>query len=272
VSASADPAAGLAPLLVQFSSAGTLDPDDDALTFEWDFGDASSASFEESPAHRYDAPGKFTATLTVTDAQGSAVAAHIAIDTTNSPPHVAIERPAAGERFFGGERIVLRSAAGDLEDGDALSHFWEVRLHHEEHVHPEWFVSAEREPFFVPVSHGDDGDAFYYEVVVTVTDSGGLTAQASADLRPGEIIRGDGTGDGHVDISDPVSLLQYLFLGREVPCAFALDADASQSLEITDSIFVLEHLFLGGPAPKPPYPDCGVALNAAVLPCTVGCF
>ena len=40
--ASANPASGLAPVPVQFSSSGSNDPDGDPITFDWDFGDGST--------------------------------------------------------------------------------------------------------------------------------------------------------------------------------------------------------------------------------------
>ena len=45
---------GPAPLTVNFSSAGSLDPDPgDSIRFEWDFGDGSPISTEANPTHTY---------------------------------------------------------------------------------------------------------------------------------------------------------------------------------------------------------------------------
>ncbi|MDG4762676.1 hypothetical protein O7632_00875 [Solwaraspora sp. WMMD406] len=43
--ATADPTTGNAPLTVQFSSAGTIDPDGDAITYAWDFTTNGSTDF-----------------------------------------------------------------------------------------------------------------------------------------------------------------------------------------------------------------------------------
>jgi hypothetical protein len=58
--------------------------------------------------------------------------------------------------------------------------------------------------------------------------------------------RGDSNSDGKVDISDPVFLLWFLFLGGNEPrCPDAADADDSGHLDLTDAVCVLSALFLG---------------------------
>src|SRR5882672_611632 len=58
---------GAANRALQFSSAGTSDPDvGQVLTYAWDFGDGSTAS-EANPMHTYLIPGSFVATLSVCD-------------------------------------------------------------------------------------------------------------------------------------------------------------------------------------------------------------
>jgi PKD repeat protein len=71
ISPSATPNAGDAPLTVQFH-ANAVDPDGDTLTYLWDFGDPSSldnTSTLADPGHVYEAPGAYTAWLTVSDGQ-----------------------------------------------------------------------------------------------------------------------------------------------------------------------------------------------------------
>ena len=78
----------------------------------------------------------------------------------------------------------------------------------------------------------------------------------------------DWTGDGTVDISDPVSLLRHLFLGGAAsPCAAAGDADDGGSLDLTDAVLVLDHLFQGGPPPASPFPSCGIDPTPDALGC-----
>ena len=52
----ATPTNGTAPLAVQFSSAGTADPDPgDALSYEWEFGDGQSST-AANPSHTLSSP------------------------------------------------------------------------------------------------------------------------------------------------------------------------------------------------------------------------
>src|SRR5439155_21580085 len=48
-SASANPEVGPAPLAVQFSSAGTFDPDNDPLGYSWTFGDGQGSTNANPP-------------------------------------------------------------------------------------------------------------------------------------------------------------------------------------------------------------------------------
>jgi hypothetical protein len=58
--------------------------------------------------------------------------------------------------------------------------------------------------------------------------------------------RGDHDGSGLVDITDPLNLLGFLFLGTTPPiCEDASDGDNSSALDISDALNVLGFLFLG---------------------------
>ena len=73
-----------------------------------------------------------------------------------------------------------------------------------------------------------------------------------------EFIRGDSNDDGSVDLSDPVFLLNNLFLGGDdPPCPSAGDADDDGKLQINDAIYVLTFLFQSGPPPVEPHPAPG---------------
>ncbi|MGX1115079.1 glucose/arabinose dehydrogenase [Streptomyces ambofaciens] len=72
--AKANVTSGKAPLQVSFSSAGSTDPDGDALTYAWDFGDGATST-AAGPSHTYTANGQYTATLKVTDTTGKSATA-----------------------------------------------------------------------------------------------------------------------------------------------------------------------------------------------------
>tara|TARA_Y100000588_G_scaffold264083_1_gene278837 strand:- start:53 stop:556 length:504 start_codon:yes stop_codon:yes gene_type:complete len=72
------------------------------------------------------------------------------------------------------------------------------------------------------------------------------------------LIRGDCDSNGEVNITDPICVLQYLFL--DIPgqaCFRSSDADGSGELNITDPIYLLNYLFSGGAPPLDPFPLCG---------------
>lgn len=98
----------------------------------------------------------------------------------------------------------------------------------------------------------------------------------------------DVNDDGSVNNSDPIYLNNWLYKGGPAPpppgpstcsydptedtvsclntwcveadqgCKDAADLDDSGTLEITDYNYLILWLFHGGPAPQPPFPDCGV--------------
>jgi hypothetical protein len=75
--------------------------------------------------------------------------------------------------------------------------------------------------------------------------------------------------DGALNITDPVALLSYLFLGLgEVLCEKSADTDDTGRLDLSDSILTLNFLFLGGPPPSEPFAACGQDSTEDTLTCT----
>jgi len=94
-----------------------------------------------------------------------------------------------------------------------------------------------------------------FSVVVSLC----LCSQLHAQER---FARGDANADGHVDISDPVSVLGFLFLGATAPsCGDAADANDDGNIDISDSVGLLGFLFAGAAAPPPPFGECGPDLT-----------
>ncbi|MHC4936747.1 MAG: collagenase [Planctomycetota bacterium] len=90
-----------------------------------------------------------------------------------------------------------------------------------------------------------------------------LLAVALPWLNPGDpcpqpFVRGDGNGDGMVDVADVVYLLAALFTGG--PPAVVAEAafvNGDAAFDISDPIYLLAHLFSGGPPPAAPFPAAG---------------
>ena len=88
----------------------------------------------------------------------------------------------------------------------------------------------------------------------------------------GFFLRGDTNGDRTVDLSDSILTLNHLFVdGSELRCEDAADADDNGTLEVSDPVSVLSFLFLRGPHPPPPGPDePGIDPTADELECRQG--
>jgi PKD repeat protein len=73
----ASPTSGFAPLMVNFSGAGSSDPDtaapaDTIASYTFNFGDGNSTTQSTARvSHQYTSPGSYTASLTVTDSRGA---------------------------------------------------------------------------------------------------------------------------------------------------------------------------------------------------------
>jgi hypothetical protein len=90
----------------------------------------------------------------------------------------------------------------------------------------------------------------------------------------GPFRRGDADGDGEIDLTDPIRVLDRLFLGGEpLSCPDAADANDDGELNLTDVIAVLDRLFLGGEPLPPPGPEqCGFdPAPDFFLECRSGC-
>ena len=82
---------GMEPISIDFDGSASIDPDNDPITYLWNFGDGTSST-ELLYTHLYDEPGEFTVTLTVTDILGLAdtdtLIVSITPNTDFTPPTV----------------------------------------------------------------------------------------------------------------------------------------------------------------------------------------
>jgi len=79
--AAANTQAGDIPLAVNFSSTGSTDLDGSIASYFWDFGDGATST-SQNPQHTYTVPGKYVATLTVTDNLGETTSDTVSIEAT----------------------------------------------------------------------------------------------------------------------------------------------------------------------------------------------
>jgi PKD repeat protein len=72
---SVSPASGTPPLVATLDASASSDPDHDALTLVWDFGDGTAPAPQGSVVqHSYGSPGRYLAKVTVPDAAHNGIA------------------------------------------------------------------------------------------------------------------------------------------------------------------------------------------------------
>lgn len=174
---------GPVPLSVFFSAARSGDPEGQALSYHWDFGDGATATGRDT-SHVYDRAGNFVVRMTVTDPRGRSAVALLDVSPGNTPPAVQLRAPADGSRYRAGQRLVLRATATDPEDGvlPGRQVEWEGLLDHRGHTHPLLTgLTGATAGFRVPSDHSADS---FFTLAVNATDSGGLQTTETVTVRP----------------------------------------------------------------------------------------
>ncbi len=224
---------GPSPLNIQFSSAGTLDPEGLPLQYEWDFGDGSPVGTSANPSHTFTAPdagpARFDVTLTVTDSGGLQATRSLIISPNNTPPRVHITSPIDGGLFPPGANSVIpmTSDVGDTEHpASQLSCVWQVILHHNAHIHPEPPDTNCTSSAVISGAHGANAEVFFFEFLHTVTDAHGLFATDSVSIYPDlPACTGDINRDGTTDTGDLVLLLVHFGASQSFGVQGDLDYD-----------------------------------------------
>ncbi|WBB80991.1 ThuA domain-containing protein [Micromonospora sp. WMMD882] len=187
------PTSGNAPLTVQFSSAGTMDPDPgNTLTYQWTFGDGATST-AANPSHTYTSNGSYTAQLKVTDNTGKTGFANVQITVGNTAPVVTITTPANGGMLTFGDRVSYTVTVSDPGGAaiDCSKVFVNPALGHDDHQHEtvEYPGCSGTIPTDLLGGH-PDGANLYYVLNARYTDNGGsggappLTGYASTILQP----------------------------------------------------------------------------------------
>ncbi|HEY6854066.1 MAG TPA: PKD domain-containing protein [Gemmatimonadales bacterium] len=155
---------------VQFDGTGSTDPDGDALTYSWTFGDGSSGS-GPTPTHVYADNGSYTVTLLVSDGSLMASAATTANVANVAPAVGAI----AGANIADGDTY---SATGSFTDPGADTWTATVDYGDGSGAQPLALVGKNFSLSHV-YSHVGPGP---FTVTVTVQDDDGGTGSASATV------------------------------------------------------------------------------------------
>jgi PKD repeat protein len=124
--ANAAPTSGVAPLPVNFSSAGSADADGSITSYSWSFGDGTFSS-EANPTHVYASAGTYSAILTVTDSGNLSSSSNPVSITVSAPANQLPTAVASGSPTSGVAPLpVSFSSAGSWDsDGSITSYRWD---------------------------------------------------------------------------------------------------------------------------------------------------
>jgi cytochrome c len=184
---SGSPLVGRAPFTVNFSSAGTTDPDGDTVKYEWDF-DANGTvdSTDPNPSFTYTVNADYRATLNVTDSTGRRAAAELPIHIGPVPPAIRFIRPATNVPFHFGDTVQFEVAVTDVDAPiDCTRVTVNYILGHDQHGHPQSTASGCTGQFTTVLDGGHAGAGNLTAVFVAqYTDADGQTGSATRILTP----------------------------------------------------------------------------------------
>ncbi|MDQ3101385.1 MAG: PQQ-dependent sugar dehydrogenase, partial [Bacteroidota bacterium] len=180
---------GPSPLQVSFTGSNSSDPGNGALTYLWDFGD-DVTSTEADPVHTFTTgsgdPESFNVTLTVTDEGGQSASTTLLVSLNNTPPIAEITSFEDGLFYpVGVDTVVqLQAEVSDAEHSPSeLTISWQTIFHHNTHTHPEP-ADTNVETSTMISGVGCDGEEYSYQILLTVTDAGGLSTTVEKWLYP----------------------------------------------------------------------------------------
>ncbi|MCO6430279.1 MAG: PQQ-dependent sugar dehydrogenase [Deltaproteobacteria bacterium] len=179
----ATPRAGDAPLTVTFRSDGTLDPDGQSLSLDWNFGDGA-VSTQPHPIHTFNSPGSFTVRLTATETSPPFASSSetVTIRPGAVPPKITILSPTPPLNYAIGDVI---SYSGFAEDQGVRvppnNLVWTVLQHHHTHQHLIDQLSGTESGEFEIEEHTDDT---FYSVCLEAFSNAGPIDVRCVDIKP----------------------------------------------------------------------------------------
>lgn len=186
VKISATPTVGSAPFTVNFSSAGTVDPDGDTLRYAWDFdADGDVDSRQANPSYRYTVNGDYRATLKVTDSTGRSASAEFPLRVGPVAPAVSFVTPAPGQEFSFGDTVTFQVNVVDDVPVNCANVEVSYILGHDQHGHPLSTTSGCTGSITTFVDPGHEGqDNLTAVFVAEYTDPDGQVGSAQVVLNP----------------------------------------------------------------------------------------
>lgn len=177
---------------INFSGAGSTDPDNNLSTYSWDFGDGSTAT-GATPSHAFASPGTYTVTLTVTDAGNltSTAAVSVVVTQINRPPMASAGGPYAADSTVN----VNFDGSGSTDPDNNISTY-------------SWDFGDGSAATGSTTSHAY-AQPGTYTVTLTVTDAKGATSTSTVSAVIAQINRppvANAGGPYSVAVNDPVNL------------------------------------------------------------------
>ncbi|MCH9001169.1 MAG: PKD domain-containing protein [Planctomycetes bacterium] len=235
------PLSGNVPLIVNFDTQGSIDPEGLPLTYAWDFGDGSVGAGSQV-SHTYTESGVFTVTLRATNTVPQTGVATVDVTVINNSPSAVISAdPTSGPAPLD----VVFSAAGssDLETQDPgdLAYQWDFG--------DGTTANSQGAPglAFQTRDHRYETDEFGAEctsastclfiATLTVTDPGGASSTASIQISVGN--------------SSPVADITVSPKSGDSPLTVTFDATGSTDVD-GDDIEIIWDFGDGEPSPRIP--------------------
>ncbi len=238
----AGPTIGARPLAVQFADRSRHNAPISA--YNWNFGDGSTST-QASPSHTYSQAGAFGVTLEIAG-PGAATSEKtlpnyilvddaLAADFTAAPTTGAA--PLAVSFTDASTGSTIRSWNWDFGDGMTST------LQNPKHTYSAFGTYTVK----LLVTG--------FQETAETSKTGLVKVQGTGPL----FQRGDATQDGTIDLTDPIYILEHLFLGGPaLTCPDSGDVNDDGQLDVSDPITALDYLFRAGADPRPPFPAKGV--------------
>jgi hypothetical protein len=126
--------------------------------------------------------------VTVTNANGGVASEHVTltVNPPNSPPNAEVVKPVSTDIYRAGTSIAFEGTGTDTEDGvlAATAFTWDIHFHHDTHMHDQPAVTGIKSGSFGVPSRGETSANVWYRIILTVTDSKGLSSMDSVDVHP----------------------------------------------------------------------------------------
>mgnify|MGYP006273465887 CR=1 FL=1 len=174
-----------APATFSVTASGTA-----PLTYRWqrngsDIPGATSAAYTLPSATLADSGATFRCIVANGDGSVTSSSATLTV-VANTAPVATITSPAVGTTYRAGDTITFAGSATDAQDATlAANRFaWEVVFHHASHTHPFLSGLTGTSGSFVVPTTGETATDVWYELRLTVTDSGGLTHTVTRAISP----------------------------------------------------------------------------------------